>query len=253
MTVDQDTLERLKHLATSAATDGRPTEEDEKEFVSIRKALLARVEFQDKLPAFVRNCTNLKEVRSDIQTLGNYATRREHIRSAIGLLLGAEAVKPDPFQQVLAVTDLSKLVILPLDIQEKGKQGADCFVYLFCIENSIREFMIHVGMTETVNVPKGVQRKIDDRKSSETIRKYLPVRGSSDVYYCDFIELADIVRANWSVFTRYFPGRDEHWFTNMMKQLYEVRLLIGHNSAVGASELQFLDVFYKIIMTSLKV
>ena len=73
------------------------------------------------------------------------------------------------------------------------------------------------------------------------------------MYYCDFIELADIIKANWDVFDQYFPGKNEHWFTSMLEELYAVRLLIGHNSAVGEVELKQLDVFYRVIMSYLKL
>ena len=39
----------------------------------------------------------------------------------------------------------------------------------------------------------------------------------------------------------------------MLEELYAVRLLIGHNSAVGEIELKQLDVFYRVIMSYLKI
>lgn len=102
-------------------------------------------------------------------------------------------------------------------------------------------------------IPRAVETKIATCKQSEATRKYLPVRGTSDVYYCDFIESADIVAANWGVFSAYFPGRNEHWFKNMMGELYNVRLLIGHNSTVGDVELRQLDVLCRLIISYLKL
>ncbi|MDO7884273.1 hypothetical protein [Hymenobacter cheonanensis] len=253
MPIETIKIERLKHLATAVATDGgRPSPQEEAEYTQIRWELMDSQELSGQLPNFVRACSNLMEVRRDIQPLGGYKERRDYIRQELASLLTGAAPR-DPFQEVVAATDLSNLATLPADIQKKGKEGADCFVYLFCIENSIREFIIQVMAGRSMAMPRAVEVKIATRKQSEATRKYLPVRGTSDVYYCDFIELADIVAANWNVFSVYFPGRDEHWFKNMMRELYAVRLLIGHNSTVGDVELRQLDVFYRLIMSYLKL
>lgn len=106
---------------------------------------------------------------------------------------------------------------------------------------------------QVMSMPRAVQSKIETRKLSEATRKYLPVRGGSDVYYCDFIELEDIVKFNWIIFKKYFLEKGEHWFTSIMSELYDLRLLIGHNSTVGEVELRQLDVFYRLIMSYLKL
>ena len=252
MLVTEEQIERLKHLATSAATDGRPTDQDEREYSTIRRAMLSDTSLTGRVPKFVTVCSTLKEVRNDIQPLGGYKERREHIRQAIAPLLSATSQSVDPFQAVVLSTDLSKLGTLPHDIQEKGKAGAKCYIYLFCIENTIREFIIKMTEGQAITMPKHVQAKISQRRAAEATRKYLPVRGTHDVYYCDFNELADIVKANWDVFAQYFPGRDEHWFKTMINELYAVRILIGHSSAVGDVELTQLDVFYRLLMSYLR-
>lgn len=248
-------IERLKTLAISAAREGNTDVNDNKEYVAIRRVLMAEPELRNRLPKFLLIASNLREVRQEMQEISpKWKDRERFIREELSPLLnGVISLQRDPFTEVVATTDLSNLATLPQDIQQKGKEGADCFVYLFCIENSIREFILQVTGDTGIKVPKPVQVKINTRKLSEATRKYLPVRGNSDVYYCDFIELADIVKANWDVFAQYFPSKNEHWFTSMMGELYAVRLLIGHNSAVGNIELQQLDVFYRILMTYLKL
>lgn len=258
MPVSLERIERLKVMAVSAARKGDSIAFDDKEYDAIRRELLADSEQKRLLPKFILSCSTLGEVRQEMQALNDgtagYKERERFIRDELSPLLNSEIhVQRDPFAEVVANTDLSKLGELPLDIQQKGKQGADCFVYLFCIENSIREFIVQVAVGKTLKMPRDVQRKIEARKQIEATRKYLPVRGTSDVYYCDFIELADIIKANWDVFAQYFPGKTEHWLTSMLEELYAVRLLIGHNSAVGENELKQLDVFYRVVMSYLRL
>lgn len=137
--VDIIKIERLKHLATAVATDGgKPSPQEEAEYAENRQELISSQELSGQLPNFVRACSNLMEVRRDMQTLfGDYKGRREYIRQELTLLLTG-AVPRDLFQEVVTATDLSNLATLPADIQKKGKEGADCFVYLFCVENSIK-------------------------------------------------------------------------------------------------------------------
>ncbi|WP_210519884.1 hypothetical protein [Hymenobacter terricola] len=258
MPVSLERIERLKVITVSAAREGNSIVFDDPDYAAIRRELLADAEQKKRLPTFILACTNLREVRQEMQGLNSgtagYKERERFIRESFTeLLTEFVTVQRDPFTEVVASTDLSKLGTLPLDIQQKGKEGADCFVYLFCIENSIREFIAQVAVGRILTVPGRVQTKIDARKQVEATRKYLPVRGNSDVYYCDFIELADIIKANWDVFAQHFPGKNEHWFTSMLEELYAVRLLIGHNSAVGEVELKQLDVFYRVIMSYLKL
>ena len=248
-------IERLKILVISAAREGNTSADDNQEYVAIRRDLMAEPELRSQLPRFLLIASSLKEVRQEMQEVSpKWKDRERFIREELRPLLNnATPQQRDLFTAVVTATDLSNLATLPQDIQQKGKEGANCFVYLFCIENSIREFIIQVTKSATVRIPRVVQAKVDARKLSEANRKYLPVRGSADVYYCDFIELADIVKANWEVFAQYFPSKNEHWFSSMMDELYAVRLLIGHNSAVGDVELRQLDVFYRILMTYLKL
>jgi len=212
MSVSLERVERLKVITVSAAREGNSIVFDDPDYAAIRRELMADAEQKKHLPTFIRACCNLREVRQEMQALNGgtagYKERERFIRESLADLLNeSTTIERDPFTEVVASTDLSKLGTLPLDIQQKGKEGADCFVYLFCIENSIREFITRVAVGKALKMPGRVQTKINGRKEVEATRKYLPVRGSSDVYYCDFIELADIIKANWDVFAHYFPAK----------------------------------------------
>jgi hypothetical protein len=52
-----------------------------------------------------------------------------------------------------------------------------------------------------------VQDTIDKLKKNEQESKYLPIRGNSDLFYCDFIELGKIIVGNWTIFGKYFPNK----------------------------------------------
>ena len=106
---------------------------------------------------------------------------------------------------------------------------------------------------ETVKIPAKVQETIAKMKKEESERKYLPFRGDSDLFYCDFIELGKIMVNNWAVFSKFFPGQKEHWLNVMMDELYKIRCLVAHNSFVGDHERQSLKVYYKNILSQIQV
>jgi len=143
--------------------------------------------------------------------------------------------------------------LLPSDILEKGKEMSEVYLYLYCIENSLRIFIEEIMKTETVSIPKKVQDSIDKLKINEQESKYLPLRGDNDLFYCDFIVLGKIIVSNWLVFGKYFPNQNEHWLNVMIDELYKIRCLVAHNSYVGKDERNSLKVFYKIITNQLKL
>lgn len=159
----------------------------------------------------------------------------------------------DAIADIVQQVDYGQLNLLPQDIQDKGRQMSDVYLYLYCIENSLRIFISEIMKGGEVVIPKKVQETIDKLKASEKESKYLPVRGDNDLFYCDFIELGKIMISNWTVFSKYFPKQNEHWLNVMVDELYKIRCLVAHNSYVGDHERQSLKVYYKNITLQLKI
>jgi Swt1-like HEPN len=185
-----------------------------------------------------------------------YAPRRTHIKNEfyalVNSLYGAETMA-DAIADIVQQVDFGQLNLLPQDIQDKGREMSDVYLYLYCIENSLRIFIAEIMNRETVTIPTKVQATITKMKESEQERKYLPVRGDNDLFYCDFIELGKIIVSNWAVFGQYFPNKNDHWVNVMVGELYQIRCLVAHNSFVGEHERQSLKVYYKNITLQLKL
>jgi hypothetical protein len=186
----------------------------------------------------------------------SYAGRRTHIKNEfyplINSLYGTETIA-DAIADIVQQVDFGHLNLLPEDIQNKGREMSDVYLYLYCIENSLRIFITEIMKNQTINLPTKVQDTIHKMKESEKESKYLPVRGDNDLFYCDFIQLGKIIVANWFVFGKYFPNQNEHWLNVMIDELYKIRCLVAHNSFVGEHEKQSLKVYYKNITLQLKL
>lgn len=235
------------------STDIPIDEGKEKEYTLLRKELNGVQKFKLNAPKELKICASLAEFRREMQKKGGYAPRREYINSVFYPLLNEEESLLDSIQDIEQKINFGHLNLLPVDIQEKGREMSEVYLYLYCIENSFRIFIDEIMKSETIAIPKKVQETIDKLKKSEQESKYLPIRGSNDLFYCDFIELGKIMVANWTVFGNFFPKQNEHWLNVMIDELYKIRCLVAHNSYVGKDERDSLKVFYKIITSQLKV
>lgn len=137
-------------------------------------------------------------------------------------------------------TTLSEKIInelLPDDIKLKGNEMAEIYLYLYCVENSLRLFIKNVGVTkfgedyfDHFNINREIKNNINGRKQKEAKNKWLGVRGDSDLFYLDFEDLNKIIVNDWDLFKPYFP--DQNWITTKIKEMADCRNLVAHNSFI---------------------
>ncbi len=144
--------------------------------------------------------------------------------------------------------------VLNSDLIQKGKSMSEVYLYLYCIENSLRIFIENVlknkyGDNYFDQVSDGIKRTISERKVNEQKNKWLSLRGSSDLFYLDFKELSSIIRSNWSLFEKYFPSQE--WITSKIDDLSQVRNLIAHNSFVSEQEKKLMKSYFEIILNQI--
>lgn len=249
-----ENIERLKILVTGASTDVAISPEQEKEYSLLRHDLATFDRYKSSTPKELKICSSLQEFRREMQTKGGYAERRKHINEMFyQFLIDDEESLLSSIEEIQQSVNFGHLNLLPQDIKDKGKQMSEVYLYLYCIENSLRIFIAEIMKTEAVVIPRKVQETIEKLKKSERESKYLPLRGNNDLFYCDFTELGKIIVGNWTIFGKYFPKQNEHWLNVMVDELYKIRNMVAHNSYVGNDERNALKVFYKIITAQLKI
>jgi len=159
--------------------------------------------------------------------------------------------------QNLAQETLSRN-ILPDEILEKGRQMTHSYLYFYCIENSLRNFIEDVGKEKLgsdyfsgLTLNSTIRNKITTRKEKESERKWMIMRGGSDIYYMDFSELSNIIQNNWEMFKDYFDSMQ--WITTRIDELADLRHKIAHNSYLGEDEQEMIRSHYKSILKQLGV
>ena len=83
--------------------------------------------------------------------------------------------------------------ILPENLKQKGKDMAEVYFYLYCVENSLRLFIEKVASKnfgedyfERLNLNGNIKSKIRGRKKKESKNKWLGLRGDSDSFLFRF-------------------------------------------------------------------
>jgi hypothetical protein len=146
--------------------------------------------------------------------------------------------------------------LLDEELIEKGRVQSEIYHLLFVVENSLRRFIDLVlqgalgkQYFEKINLNKEIITNIRSRKQDEAKNKWLRVRGDSEIYYLDFIDLSFAILNNWQYFKQYFP--DQAWIKVKIDELYKCRCLIAHNSDIGGHEIDVIRTNYKSILLQL--
>lgn len=148
--------------------------------------------------------------------------------------------------------------ILPIDILNKGKEMADVYLYLYCIENSLRLFIESVAKehygddwTTQLKVNRSIKDSIKKRKEQAELNQWLSLRGGSDLFFIDFKDLGSIIALNWDIFKGRFS--DLKWIESKIDELAECRNLIAHNSYIGNHEKDLIRLYYHSILKQIGV
>ncbi len=239
-------------------------------FFSKRKDL----EFADKprkIEAILSEAKSKEEFKITLQAIinvhENYFTNKKRIEQfnvilePLGLRLNDDLTIYELSSDLVAeLENISREIsesilseILPADIIEKGKKMAEAYTFLYCIENSLR-ILIEKKLTQDygpdflkrINIPRETIEKVKKRKIEEEKNKWIPTRGSSDIFYMDFRDLGKIIQTNWSSFKDVFP--DQQWILSKINEIAQIRNLIAHNSYIKEDERGLLKLYYRQIL-----
>lgn len=127
-------------------------------------------------------------------------------------------------------------VSLPNDIAEKAKDLSEVYLYLYVVENSLRMFIRDVAMRNfgsnyfpQLKITRDIQKSLAVRKENEEKNKWLSLRGSEELFYLDFKDLATVIGENWELFKGYFDSQP--WIKTKIEELANIRNLVAHNNS----------------------
>jgi len=183
-----------------------------------------------------------------------------HVDFAPSMLVGDDEVtlSDDLDGMVNSVSGNIVKQILPDDIRNKGKDMAEAYLYLYCVENALRLFIEKVAKDKygdnyfkKLNLTSGIKTKITTRKEEESKNKWLSIRGSAEIFYLDFRDLGALINNNWDLFKSYFP--DVNWIIGKVNELADCRNLVAHNSFIGSHEKDMIRLYFHSILRQIGI
>ncbi len=158
----------------------------------------------------------------------------------------------DKIEKLIESEIASKVKYLDEDVRDKGIEMSKVYYYLYCLENSIREFIdyrskLKYGKNYSghIFISRSIKKKIEQRTENEAKYKYISFRGKNFLFYLDFKELGDII-VNNPYLLESFP--DEIWVKAKINEMGNIRNLIAHNSYVGKHELEIIKITFQSIL-----
>lgn len=172
--------------------------------------------------------------------------------------ISIDATLTSDLEEIQASTSNTTFQLLPADIKDKGKEMSEVYIYLYCVENSLRLFVDKIFLEKVgsdywanIVIPSSVKKSIQVRKDSESKNQWIGIRGGSNLFYLDFKEISNIIIANWELFKEYFP--DQHWLNVKIDELGNCRNLIAHNSYVSSLERDVIRLNYNQILKQISL
>jgi len=169
---------------------------------------------------------------------------------------------PADLQQADTEDELERIILdnqylidnlsFPEDLVQKGKKMSEIYLYIYFVENCLRLFIESIQKDNALAIPKDVSNTISKNKANEHQNKFLPLRGDSDLFYCDFVQLQQIIVNNWELFKSFFPQQDQHWLRVKIEDMYRVRNLVAHCGFVTNDEFDMVKSNFKMILRQLK-
>lgn len=167
----------------------------------------------------------------------------------------SQILDPERIASEIKEKDTDNIIstILPDDIIDKGTEMSEVYIFIYCIENSLRIFIEKCCKNEfgdelfdKINLTTELKNTIRNRKTDENKHQWLPIRGNNDLFYLDLSDLGKVIQMNWNIFKKYFP--DQNWIIGKIEEISRCRNLIAHNSYIEDDEKFLLSVEYKQIL-----
>lgn len=166
----------------------------------------------------------------------------------------------DDIEQISTQITQKNMRYLPEDIIIKGKEMTEVYLYLYCIENSLRHFIEETAIKkygeeweQELTINKNIRRNLDIKAESRRKNRWLNFHfhQRSFLYDIDFPDLGSIIRLNWNeLFIDHFP--DTNWITTKIKELGDCRNLVAHNGYLDKHAQRVIKTYYHSILRQLK-
>ncbi len=142
---------------------------------------------------------------------------------------------------------------LSQSIIDEARHNAEIYPVLFLFENSVRDFIrttlikkYGTNWWET-KISNKIKDRINHRIQKEQMNKWHGSRGIDPIFYTDFDDLSNILKANTAVFSPLFTGLTGglNWLTQKLDELYFSRNNIAHSTPLKPKDINRFMLYFK--------
>jgi hypothetical protein len=121
-----------------------------------------------------------------------------------------------------------------------ARQMAVVYTAVAAFENMVRDLVSGVLLEAygenwwQARVSERVRRRAEGRREDEQKHRFHKQRGEAPIYYSEFGDLINIIRANWSDFEAFFPTPE--WAASIVEAVERSRNVIMHSGTLDAED-----------------
>lgn len=178
---------------------------------------------------------------NEYATLQNFVFRGLLLNETLGGLAEAGVYVSEPAKGEVSREDNVSLDDFSMTIRVNALKMSALYTAFFCFENTVREFIVstlkekHGAAWWNTCASQKLRAKIEERKKRESKNKWHDTRGTEEIAYADFGDLADIIVTNWADFEQFFPDQD--WIRTRLGDLELSRNVIAHNNVLSERDI----------------
>ena len=130
---------------------------------------------------------------------------------------------------------------LDADLLNEAQRMAFVYTAIHAFENSVRDLAIKAmgekhGEEWWEKVPERIRKTSKSRMEEDAKFRWHGARGSREINYCDFNDLASIIFTNWNVFEDVLGNME--WTKAILNSLEKSRNIVMHGGALAKEDVE---------------
>lgn len=163
-----------------------------------------------------------------------------------------------PKKIVVQIQDMDEFDVpnLTRSVINDAREMTKVYPVIYLFENSVREFIKEVLDKRSPdwwdNVNKGIKKKVEDRKITETQNAYHGKSRIHSIQYVDFDDLRNIIQSNAKIFNDYMPDNNVEYIQQKLREVKDSRITLMHCNPLTERDVTRVKVYFTDWQSQLK-
>ncbi len=176
---------------------------------------------------------------SDVDAIYGFVFKGAIAQDAANRSIGHHSKSEDDIEN--RIRNRMPLAALDDDYVASARKMSHVYTAIAAFENSARKFiqdrlLEEIGADWWDQIPEGVRRDAEKRKTDEEQARWHGMRGTSMIFYTQLGELVKIMRADFAHFENHIPTIE--WVQQIFRSLERSRNVIMHGGELGMNDIE---------------